>query len=69
MNNSNAKDLANGSARAFSRVATRLEANDAPRSLWLKLLQELDTGGVSSARTYSTFMLEVLKWTKSIWSR
>jgi hypothetical protein len=39
-------------AHVFARVAARLESDDAARSLWLKLQQEIDTGGVPSAMSY-----------------
>jgi hypothetical protein len=39
-------------ADVFARVRVRLEADEAARSLWLKLEQEMDSGGVSSAMSY-----------------
>ena len=41
-----------GTADVFARVAARVEANEAARSLWLKLEQEMSGGGVSSATSY-----------------
>lgn len=39
-------------ASIFARVATRLDADETARSLWLKLEQEVTAGGVSSAAGY-----------------
>jgi hypothetical protein len=40
------------STDVFARVAARLDADEAARSLWLKLEQEMAAGGVSSATSY-----------------
>jgi hypothetical protein len=39
-------------AHVFERVAARLGSDEAARSLWLKLEQEMAAGGVPSATSY-----------------
>lgn len=39
-------------AHVFERVAARLASDEAARSLWLKLGQEMASGGVPSATSY-----------------
>ena len=39
-------------ADVFARVKARLEADEAARSLWQKLEQEMTAGGVGSATSY-----------------
>ena len=39
-------------AHVFKRVAARLGSDEAARSLWLKLEQEMAAGGVPSATSY-----------------
>jgi len=41
-----------GTRGVFQRVAVRLETDEAARSLWLKLEQEMASGGVLSAASY-----------------
>jgi hypothetical protein len=41
-----------GAAHVFARVSDRLEADEVARSLWLKLQQEIASGGISSAAGY-----------------
>lgn len=45
-------DASESTADVFARVAARLEADEAARSLWLKLEQEMVLGGVLSATSY-----------------
>ena len=52
MNNSDSAHASASTADVFARVAARLEADEAARSLWLKLEQEMVAGGVSSATSY-----------------
>jgi len=40
------------SAAVFARVTARLEGDEAARSLWQKLQQEMAAGGASSALSY-----------------
>jgi hypothetical protein len=39
-------------AYIFDRVSAQLESNEVARSLWLKLRQEVDAGGVPTAMGY-----------------
>lgn len=52
MNSSDRVDASSSTSDVFARVAARVEADEAARSLWLKLDQEMAAGGVSSATTY-----------------
>lgn len=52
MNSSDTVHSANSTADVFAHIAARLEADDGARSLWLKLNQEIKTGGVDAARDY-----------------
>ncbi len=36
----------------FARVTARLQGDDAARSLWQKLQEEMNVGGISSALSY-----------------
>jgi hypothetical protein len=42
----------NDTAAVFARVTERLQNDDAARSLWRKLQEEIKTGGTSSAVSY-----------------
>jgi len=52
MNSSDGVHEDMSTAQVFARVAARLEADGAARSLWLKLEQEMAEGGVASAMSY-----------------
>lgn len=52
MNRHDSTHATEGTADVLARVAARLEANEAARSLWLKVEQEMVVGGVSSAASY-----------------
>ena len=41
-----------GTYYVFARVAAELESDETARSLWLKLQQEMEAGGVPSAISY-----------------
>jgi len=42
-----------GTPGVFQHVAARLDTDEAARSLWLKLEQEIASGGVPSASNYA----------------
>ena len=52
MSTSNGADETVSSTYVFAHVASRLESDETARSLWLKLQQEIATGGVSFATSY-----------------
>jgi len=52
MDNSKGAETYEDTANVFQRVAARLEGDEAARSLWLKLEQEMTAGGAPSATNY-----------------
>jgi len=52
MNSSDTVHASGSTTDVFTSVAARLEADEAARSLWLKLEQEMVAGGVLSATNY-----------------
>jgi hypothetical protein len=52
MTTSDGQQKSSGTSQVLACVAARLETDDAARSLWLKIGQEMADGGVPSAISY-----------------